>query len=113
MLSLPITIFQVGMFSLSTAAATAPDSGLATFAQIFPFSSPLAMAARAATDDAKAVHLLALGWQAIWVALVIFLSVRLFRSGVLSSGNGWKFWRRAKVAGATATAADTASPLSH
>src|SRR3546814_2204886 len=80
MLSLPITIFQVGMFSLCGAAASAPGSGLARFAQIFPFSSPLAMAARAATDDAKAVHLLALGWQALWVALVIWLAVRLFRS---------------------------------
>jgi ABC-2 type transport system permease protein len=105
MLSLPITIFQVGMFSLSTAAATAPDSGLATFAQIFPFSSPLAMAARAATDDAKAVHLLALGWQAIWVALVIFLSVRLFRAGVLSGGGNWKFWRRGAAAAAIAATA--------
>ncbi len=110
MLSLPITIFQVGMFSLSTAAATAPDSGLATFAQIFPFSSPLAMAARAATDDAKAVHLLALGWQAIWVALVIFLSVRLFRAGVLSGGGNWKFWRRGAAAAANAA---TAAPDRH
>lgn len=96
MLSLPITIFQVGMFSLSAAAASAPGSGLARFAQIFPFSSPLAMAARAASDDSKAIHLLALGWQAIWVALVIFLSVRLFRAGVLNSGGGWRFWRREK-----------------
>lgn len=96
MLSLPITIFQVGMFSLSAAAASAPGSGLAHFAQIFPFSSPLAMAARAATDDAKAVHLLALGWQAIWVALVVWVSVRLFRAGVLSGGSGWKFWSRKK-----------------
>lgn len=114
MLSLPITIFQVGMFSLSTAAASAPGSTLSTVAQIFPFSSPLAMAARAATDDSKAVHLLALGWQAIWVALVIFLSVRLFRAGVLSGGSSWKFWRRsgraaaraATAAAATAQAAD-------
>src|SRR3546814_11877039 len=87
MLSLPITIFQVGMFSLCAAAASAPGSGLARFAQIFPFSSPPAMAARAATDDAKAVHLLALGWQALWVAPVIWLSVRLFRAGVLSGGS--------------------------
>lgn len=102
MLSLPITIFQVGMFSLSAAAASAPGSSLAHFAQIFPFSSPLAMAARAATDDAKAVHLLALGWQAIWVALVILLSVRLFRAGVLSGGSSWKFWRRTGSAAAAA-----------
>ena len=113
MLSLPITIFQVGMFSLSAAAASAPGSGLAHFAQIFPFSSPLAMAARAATDDAKAVHLLALGWQAIWVALVIFLSVRLFRSGVLSGGSGWKFWSRNKAVAPAAAAAQAASSQSH
>src|SRR3546814_16646455 len=87
------------MFSLCAAAASAPGSGLARFAQIFPFSSPLAMAARAATDDAKAVHLLALGWQALWVALVIWLSVRLFRAGVLSGGSGWKFWRGASSEG--------------
>jgi ABC-2 type transport system permease protein len=99
MLSLPITIFQVGMFSLSAAAASAPGTALASFAQFFPFSSPLAMAARAATDEARMIHLLALGWQAIWVALVIFLSVRLFRSGVLSGRGDWKFWRRRKRRG--------------
>ena len=109
MLSLPITIFQVGMFSLCAAAASAPDSGLARFAQIFPFSSPLAMAARAATDDGQAVHLLALGWQALWVALVIWISVRLFRAGVLSSGGSWKFWRGAKAAAAAAAAVEAAS----
>lgn len=110
MLSLPITIFQVAMFSLSTAAANAPGSGLAMIAQIIPFSSPLAMAARAATDDAKAVHLLALGWQAIWVALVIFVSVRLFRSGVLSGRSDWRFWKRgAGAATAVAAAADMAA----
>ena len=111
MLSLPITIFQVAMFSLCAAAASAPGTNLATFAQIFPFSSPLAMAARAATDDARAVHLLALGWQAIWVALTIYLSVRLFRAGVLSGGSGWKFWKRARPAAADApVGADPASP---
>ncbi|MGV7122879.1 ABC transporter permease [Sphingopyxis sp. 550A] len=97
MLSLPITIFQVGMFSLSAAAASAPGSRLATFAQIFPFSSPFAMAARAATDEGHGIHLLALGWQAIWVALVVYLSVRLFRAGVLSGGSGWKVWKRKRA----------------
>ncbi len=94
MLSLPITIFQVGVFSLSSAAASAPGSTLATIAQIFPFSSPLAMAARAASDESHAIHLIALGWQALWVGLVLALSVRLFRSGVLSGQSSWKFWRR-------------------
>ncbi len=104
MLSLPITIFQVAMLSLSSAAANAPGSRLATIAQLIPFSSPLAMAARAATDDAKAVHLLALGWQAIWVALVVYVSVRLFRSGVLSGRRDWRLLKRTK-----GVAADTAA----
>src|SRR3546814_5067029 len=56
MLSLPITIFQVAMLSLCSAAASMPGSVLATFAQIFPFSSPLAMAARAATDEIGRAH---------------------------------------------------------
>ncbi|MBA3939855.1 MAG: ABC transporter permease [Sphingopyxis sp.] len=113
MLSLPITIFQVAMFSLSAAASSAPGSRLATIAQIFPFSSPLAMAARAATDGNHAIHLLALGWQAIWVALVVYLSVRLFRAGVLSGGGSWKFWRRAKVVTSAATPAGVVSSQSH
>ncbi len=105
MLSLPITIFQVAMFSLCSGAASAPGSGLAKVAQIIPFSSPMAMAARAATDDARGVHLLALGWQAIWVALVIYLSVRLFRSGVLSGRSNWKFWKRGAKSAAAADVA--------
>lgn len=107
MLSLPITIFQVGMFSLSAAAASAPDSGLAHFAQAFPFSSPFAMAARAATDGAHGIHFLALGWQAIWVAMTVYLSVRLFRAGVLSGGSGWKFWRRNRLVVTAIAAAST------
>lgn len=95
MLSLPITILQVAMFGLASAAASDPGSGLARFAEIFPFSSPFAMAARASADSAIWPHLAALAWQALWVSVIIFLSSRLFRLGVLKSGGGWKslFWR--------------------
>lgn len=94
MLSLPITFFQIGMFTLSTAAANGPGSPIATFAQILPWSSPFAMAARGATDASIWPHLLALGWQALWIALTIWVGVRLFRSGVLRSGGGWWPWAR-------------------
>jgi ABC-2 type transport system permease protein len=87
MLSLPITLFQVGMFGLSSAAAGAPGTGIATFAEIFPFSSPFAMAARAATDPVIWPHLFALAWQILWVGVTIWMSVGLFRMGVLKSGN--------------------------
>ena len=89
MLSLPITFMQIAMFSLASAAANSPGSGIARFAQILPWSSPFAMAARAATDASLWPHLLALGWQALWIAITIALAVRVFRIGVLRSGGGW------------------------
>lgn len=88
MMSLPITIFQVAMFGLSSSAAGAPGSKLAHIAEIFPFSSPFAMAARAANEPELWPHLLALGWQALWVALTVWISAGLFRRGVLKSGPG-------------------------
>lgn len=88
MLSLPITIFQVAMFGLALGAAGAPGSAIATVAQIFPFSSPFAMAARAATDASLWPHLAALAWQLLWVTITIVVAARLFRRGVLKSGSG-------------------------
>jgi ABC-2 type transport system permease protein len=90
MLSLPITIFQVAMFGLSAAAASNPGSTLATFAEIFPFSSPFAMAARAANAPEIWPHLLAIAWQAMWLAITISIGARAFRRGVLQSGSGGK-----------------------
>jgi ABC-2 type transport system permease protein len=101
MLSLPITILQVGMFGLSSAAAGSPGSRLAHFAEIFPFSSPFAMAAHASSDPALWPHALALVWQLLWVSAIIFVASRLFRLGVLKSGGGWRavFGRPPKPAG--------------
>jgi ABC-2 type transport system permease protein len=99
MLSLPITVFQVSMFGLSAAAASNPGSSIARIAEIFPFSSPFAMAARGATDPAIWPHIVALGWQALWVAITIWIAVRLFRIGVLKSGSGWRgLFRRKRAA---------------
>lgn len=92
MMSLPITIFQVSMFGLASAAASTPGSALAHFAQVFPFSSPFAMAARGATDATLWPHLAALAWQALWVAATIWISARMFRIGVLKSGGMRPRW---------------------
>jgi len=88
MLSLPVTIFQVGMFALASAAAGAPDSTLGIAAALFPFSSPFAMAARAATGVPAWQHAAAFAWQLLWLALTITVAARLFRRGVLKSGGG-------------------------
>ena len=97
MLSLPITVLQVGMFALSTAAASRPGSGLATFAEVFPLSSPFAMAGHAANAADLWPHAAALAWQALWVAIFIVVGARLFRRGVLQSGSAGLFRRRAKT----------------
>ena len=97
MLSLPITLIQVGMFALASAAARLPGSWVATLAEVFPLSSPFAMAGRAANSPEIWPHLLALAWQAMWVALFITVGARLFRRGVLQSGSARPFWRRSKA----------------
>lgn len=95
LLSLPISVFQVAMFGLASSAASQPDSRLALFAQIFPFSSPMAMAARAASDGALWPHLVAILWQLLWVVVIVRLSARLFRHGVLNANPGlFRFFRR-------------------
>ena len=86
MLSLPITFFQMAMFGFAGAAAGAPGTPLALSAEIFPFSSPFAMAARAATDPALWPHFVAIAWQILWVSLTIVIGARMFRKGVLKSG---------------------------
>ena len=86
MMSLPITFFQFGMFALASAAAARPGSTIALVAEIFPFSSPFAMAARAANSPALWPHALAIAWQLLWVGVTIVLAARLFRRGVLQSG---------------------------
>lgn len=94
MLSLPITIFQVAMFGVAAAGAGNPGSAIETFAAIFPFSSPFAMAARAAHAPDLWPHLLALGWQLLWVAITVACAAALFRAGVLKSGGGFAALRR-------------------
>lgn len=91
MLSLPITVVQVGMFALASAAASKPGTTLARVAEVFPLSSPLAMAARAANRGELWPHLAALPWATLWVAIVITVGARAFRRGVLQSGGrpGW------------------------
>jgi ABC-2 type transport system permease protein len=99
MLSLPITVLQVGMFGLSAAAASHPGSRLALAAELFPLSSPFAMAAHAANQAGIAPHFAALAWQLLWVTIFIVVGARAFRRGVLQSGSARPRWfRRAATA---------------
>lgn len=90
MMSLPMTFVQMGMVGLATAAAANPGSTIALAAEIFPFSSPMAMAAQAANSGSLWPHAIAIVWQLLWVSLVIWLGASWFRRGVLKSGSGAK-----------------------
>ncbi len=94
MLSLPITILQVAMFALASAAASNPDGWVARVAEWFPLSSPFAMAGRAANSPKIWPHIVALAWQLLWVAIFIWVGARLFRRGVLQSGSPAGAWKR-------------------
>lgn len=86
MLSLPVTIFQVAMFALASAGSSDPDGPVGLAAALFPFSSPFAMAARAASGVPAWQHIAAFVWQLLWLAITVRVSARLFRRGVLKSG---------------------------
>ena len=95
-LSMPVTFGQMLLLLLASMAIGAPNSMAGIAGAVFPLSSPLTMIARAAEDTALWPHLIALLWQALWVAIIIRLGSRLFRKTVLKSGPRspwWKFGR--------------------
>ncbi len=96
MLALPISVLQMGMLALALAGTASPGSWIATAAEMFPLSSPFAMAGRAATSPDLWPHIAAIAWQLLWVSIFITLGARLFRRGVLQSGSAKPFWKRAR-----------------
>lgn len=98
-LSMPATMLQLFVFFFATYAMTRPGGPAELGAIAFPLSSPYAMLARAAQDEAVWPHLAALGWQAFWVVLLVRGGARLFRTRVMKSGQGGgrKLGRRARA----------------
>jgi ABC-2 type transport system permease protein len=92
-MSMPVTFAQVLIFGFAATAIGAPDSTGAILAAVFPFSSPMVMLARAAEEPEIWPHLLAIVWQAFWVALIVRMGAKLFRRTVLKSGPRAKWWR--------------------
>lgn len=85
-LSMPVTMAQLLLFGFASVDLRHPDSWASWAAAIFPWSSPLAMLARAAALPAVWPHLLALAWQAGWLVLAVRFTASRFRRGVLKSG---------------------------
>ncbi len=94
-LSMPVTMSQMLIFALCTAAIGNPNSQEGWTAAIFPFSSPFAMLARAAEQPLVWTHVAAILWQIGWVMLILRLSSSYFRKTVLQSGPAsGRWWKR-------------------
>ncbi|MEO7277625.1 MAG: ABC transporter permease [Sphingomicrobium sp.] len=93
-LSMPVTFGQVLLFGFASTAIGASDSNNAIIAAIFPLSSPMVMLARAAERPELWPHLVAILWQALWVAVILRIGAQLFRKTVLKSGPRTSLWRR-------------------
>jgi ABC-2 type transport system permease protein len=85
-ITLPATMVQLVLFVLASSVVGHPHSPGATALAIFPLTSPLVMIARAGESPELWPHLLALAWQAAWIALIIAFAAERFRRGVLQSG---------------------------
>ncbi|WP_419825376.1 ABC transporter permease [Sphingomonas sp.] len=84
-LALPTTIAQFLLFGLAAIDVGRPDHWIATAAAVLPWSSPLALAARAAERPDWRPHVVGLSWQALWLwASIRFASAR-FRRAILGS----------------------------
>lgn len=85
-LSMPATMLQLVVFFFASYAMAQPGSVIELAAIVVPFSSPFAMMARAALRPEVWPHLAALGWQALWVSLLVRAGAHVFRRRVMKSG---------------------------
>lgn len=100
-LSMPVTMAQVGLLALASFAVQDPAGSAALAAAVFPLSSPFTMIARAALEPGILPHLAALAWQMLWIALILKLAAAWFRRSVLSgAGEKKSWWRKRKAAAA-------------
>jgi ABC-2 type transport system permease protein len=97
-MALPVTMLQLVLYGFASAGVAHPDRWVSIAAALFPWSSPLAMIARAAELPALWPHLLAILWQIVWLALALRVAAGMFRRAVLKSGGGWRWWSRSRTA---------------
>ncbi len=96
-LSMPVSMSQLMVFFFATFATAMPGTNMSFIAEAIPFSSPFAMLSRAAQETSIVPHLLALGWQAVWVALFVNMGASLFRRRVMKSGPQGRKVKKARL----------------
>jgi ABC-2 type transport system permease protein len=101
-MAMPATMMQLILFGFASAGVAHPEGWIAKAAAVFPWSSPLAMLARAAELPTLWTHLLAMLWQLVWLVLALRVAAGLFRTAVLKSSSGRRGWFRRAAPVATA-----------
>lgn len=102
-LSMPVTMLQLLVFFFASFVLLDGANALQWVAIAFPLSSPFAMLAMGAQEDAIWTHFAALAYQVVWVAIFIKLGAALFRKRVMQSGPArsgtprWMFWKRQQL----------------
>ena len=98
-LNMPVTMAQLLVFFFASYALARQGTTVEYLAIAVPFSSPFAMLGRAATHEELWPHAVALGWQALWVAVFVKAGAAMFRKLVMKSGPAGvstgkkRFWR--------------------
>nr|WP_298931957.1 ABC transporter permease [uncultured Erythrobacter sp.] len=87
-MSMPVTMMQLMVFFVAAFTLTPGGAWMEPYAIAFPLSSPFAMLARAAMEESLWAHAAALGYQAVWVGLLVKGGSLLFRKRVMKSGGG-------------------------
>lgn len=91
-LMMPVTIpLIIGLFIMLNAFQN-PNSALAVWGSIIPFTSPMVMVARVAYGVPAWQFLLSVALLIITFLIIVWLSAKIFRIGILSYGRrpGWK-----------------------
>lgn len=86
MVMMPLSIFSVVAFYTGLACAESPDSMLATVASYIPFTSPIVMMIRIPYGVALWEELLSLALLYGGFVLMVYLSARIYRVGILLYG---------------------------
>jgi ABC-2 type transport system permease protein len=91
-LTFPIMMPIIVGFTIAIQASGDPNSGLAVFGSIFPLTSPIVMMSRIAYNPPMWQVLLSMLLLILTFVLTIWLSGKIYRTGILMYGkkSGWK-----------------------
>ncbi len=85
--TMPMVVF----FYIAIAAVTAPNSTMSVWASILPFSGPIVMPVRLATDPPLWQILASIVSSVVSVLLLVWLAARIYRVGILMYGKKASF----------------------